>query len=345
VLQLQDVMRLGSDHVVRAAVEFRHNEVKTTPVEGGRVFYDTPSFSGMWNWTIAPGLSLTNAVRFDSLELGRSGTAPAGYPFRNSDWNRNLSQWNFNSGLVWKADDANTIRLLASRGIQLPSLANFGGVLINAPFFNTSGTPDMRAAAVMNYEIDWDHAFEAWATTLRTAAFHQRSTDVVALVGGFNPGPPPYSLTGNVGSSDAWGVELSLKGEISQHWHWGTSYRFETIKDKVIPAVQNGTGYIDFQHSTPKHQLRANLGWALDQWEADIAAYYQSATKGLIPTPTGTTLMPVQDYFNADARIGYRINDNLTVSVSGQNLLTAHQVQTSGPAIERRIFLNLSAGF
>ena len=67
--------------------------------------------------------------------------------------------------------------------------------------------------------------------------------------------------------------------------------------------------------------------------------------KGLVPTLTGTGLIPVQDYFNADARIGYRINRNLTLSVSGQNLLQSRQIQTSGPPIERRIFVNVGASF
>ena len=56
-------------------------------------------------------------------------------------------------------------------------------------------------------------------------------------------------------------------------------------------------------------------------------------------------LTPLRDYFNPDTRLGYRINDNLTVSVSGQNLLQSHQLQTSGPAVERRVFLNLSTSF
>ena len=80
VIQLQDVLALGANHVVRAAMEFRHNEVNTTPLTGGRIFYDTPSFSGMWNWTIAPSLSWTNAVRFDSLDLGRSGPCRPAIP-------------------------------------------------------------------------------------------------------------------------------------------------------------------------------------------------------------------------------------------------------------------------
>lgn len=345
VVQLQDIWRIGADHVVRAAFEFRHNEVNTTPIEGGRVFYDTPSFSGMWNWTISPALSWTNAIRLDFLNLGRSGTAPAGYPFPNAAWDRTTSEWGFNSGLVWKAGEDDTVRVLASRGIELPNLALLGSIVLQTPFFNATGNPNLNASAVVNYEADWDHQIDAIGGFLRTAFFLQKTTNVISLNGGFVPGPPFYNLPVNIGSSNAVGGEISLAGQIAQDWHWGASYRFETIKDKFIPLAQNGADFIDFQRVTPKHQVKANLGWARGNWEADVAAYYQSATQGLISTFTGSGLSPVQNYFNADARIGYRINENLTVAVSGQNLLQSRQVQTSGPAIERRIFLNLSAGF
>jgi len=345
VIQLQDVLRIGADHVVRAAFEFRHNEVNTTPIPGGRIFYNTPSFSGMWNWTISPSLSWTNAARFDSLQLGRSGSAPAGYPFANSAWNRNVSEWGFNSGLVWKASQDDTIRLLASRGIALPSLAHLGSVVFTTPFYNFSGNPNVGASAVMNYELNWDRQIGAINAFLRTALFYQRTTNIFSLAGDFFPGPSPYALTSNIGSSDALGGELSLTGQFADHWQWGASYRFETIKDKFIPAAANGTAFTDFQHVAPKHQIKANLGWARDAWEADAALYYQSATQGLFATPTGTGLIPVSGYVNGDARIGYRINRNLLLSVSGQNLLQSRQVQTSGPAIERRVFVNLAVAY
>jgi iron complex outermembrane receptor protein len=299
----------------------------------------------MWNWTISPSLSWTNAVRFDTLDLGRSGSVPAGYPFRNSDWSRNLSQWGFNSGLVWKASQDDTLRLLVSRGVELPSLALLGSIVVSTPFFNDSGNPNLNASAVMNYEADWDRQIDAIGAFLRGALFYQRTSNVISLVGGFIPGPPAYTTPGNIGNSDALGGELSLTGSFSDHWHWGASYRLETVKDKFTPNARNGTAYTDFQHVTPKQQIKANIGWARDKWEADAAFYYQSATRGLFQTLTGTDLTPVAAYFNADARIGYRINDNLTLSLSGQNLLQSHQMQTSGPAIERRGFLNLSAAF
>jgi len=344
VIQLQDVLRLGADHVVRAAFEFRHNEVNTTPFEGGRISYDTPSFSGMWNWTISPTLAWTNAVRFDSLTLGRAGTAPAGYPFPNSAWTgNNLSQWGFNSGLVWKASGDDTVRLLVSRGIALPSLANLGSFIVITPDYNSTGNPDLRASAVMNYELDWDRQIDAIGAFLRTALFHQRTTDIISLSGGFVAGPPVYYTSANIGSSNATGGEISLRGAFLSSWHWGASYRFVSVTDRFIPAARNAVAFTDFEHVTPQHQIKGNLGWALGAWEADAAVYHQSATQGLIPTPIGGGLVPVHAYFNADARIGYRINDNLTLSVSGQNLLEARQIQTSGPAIERRVFVNLAA--
>jgi len=345
VLQLQDVLRLGNDHVVRAALEFRHNEVATTPLRIGRIFYDLPSFSGMWDWTISPSLSLTNAVRFDSLAMGRSGAVPAGYPFKNSDWDRNISQWSFNSGLVWKATPDDTLRLQVSRGIQLPNLAFLGAYFVSTPLYNTSGNPNVQAAASMNYEVDWDHELGVLGASLRTALFYQQTTDLFGLEGAIFPGPPLYVTTGNVGDSTAAGGEIGLTGQFLEHWRWGASYRLETIKDKFLPIAQGGTAFVDFEHTTPKHQIKANLGWAAGPWEVDGFLYYQSATQGIFPTAIGTSLSPISPYANADARIGYRINDNLTLSIAGQNLLADAQRQTIGPPVGRRLFLNLAAGF
>jgi outer membrane receptor protein involved in Fe transport len=234
---------------------------------------------------------------------------------------------------------------LVSRGIQLPSLAHFGAYFLSTPLYNTTGNPNLNAAAVMNYELGWDRQIDAIGVSLRGALFYQDTTSLFGLVGDVFPGPPLYTLTGNIGNSEAVGGEISLTGNFLDHWNWSASYRFETIKDRFIPMVQNGIAFSDFQHVTPKHQIKANLGWTLDAWEADAALYYQSATQGLFPTPTGTGLIPISNYVNADARVGYRINRNLLLSVSGQNLLESEQVQTSGPAIERRVFVNLSVAY
>ncbi len=142
VAQLESVSKVGSSHTLRLSVEQRHNSMQTTPIGGAEVFYDVTSFAGMWEWRIAEALTLTNALRFDDLALGRSGSVPPGYSLRNSDWDRSIAATSFNSGVVWKLTDADVLRFMVGRGAQLPSLFNLGGVLIPVPpFFYVSGSP------------------------------------------------------------------------------------------------------------------------------------------------------------------------------------------------------------
>jgi iron complex outermembrane receptor protein len=346
VVQLQDVLRIGESHIVRAALEYRHNEVNTAPFTGAAISYEVVSASAMWNWAISPTLAWTNAVRLDHLTLERTGALPAGYPFRNSDWDRALPEWSFNSGLVWKATAEDTVRLMASRGVQLPSLGNFGGFVAATPFFNSSGAPNVNAAVVMNYELGWDRRIEPLQAALRTALFWQKTTSIIGLVGGFIPGPPFYSVGGNIGNSDAIGGEISLTGRIAEDWHWDLGYRLETVKDKFTPLARAGFAFSDYQHTTPRHQVKAGLGWRSGNWEIDTALYYQSRTDGLFPLPAGATgLMPVGAYANMDARIGYRVNKAVTLALSGDNLLAARQQQHAAPAVERRVLLKMMVQF
>ena len=80
VAQFQDLFKLGTDHTFRASLEYRHNTVGTTPFLGGNIFYDDYAASGMWDWAIAPALSLTSALRWENLHLGRTGRCPPAIP-------------------------------------------------------------------------------------------------------------------------------------------------------------------------------------------------------------------------------------------------------------------------
>src|SRR5690606_4122530 len=96
VAQLQHIFKPGNDHTVRVSGEYRNSSVNTTPVEGGEVEYDVLAGGVMWNWQLAPDWALTSAARYDSLDLGRSGTFPAGLALSNSEWDRNIGEASFN---------------------------------------------------------------------------------------------------------------------------------------------------------------------------------------------------------------------------------------------------------
>lgn len=346
VVQLQDVFGVGTSHSLRLSAEYRHSAVNTAPITGGRIFYDVMTGGGNWTWKISPAVSLSNAVRFDSLRLGRSGFVPAGFPFSNADWNRTLDNFSFNSGVVWKVNDTDRLRFTVARGSQLPGLSLLGGVLANTPSINYSGFPFLQPTHVTNDEVGWDHALPALNTVLKISAFHIENQGLLSPFGGFTAAAGvAYVGPSNVGDSSANGVEIGFRASFRQYWRWGALYRFEHIVDHFTLGAQQGTRFVDFQHVTPQHMVTANAGWSKARWDIDGYFRYQSATRGLQPAPSGlvSVLVPVNAYVSVDARLAFRLARRVSLSLSGQNLLHATQQQTSGPDVERRVIVTLSA--
>ncbi len=350
VLQLRDIFKIGSNHTFRLSAEYRHNDMASTPLGGGHVFYDVFSGGAMWSWAIEQTLSLTNALRVDHLSLGRSGLIPPGYGLTNADWNNiSLTEISFNSGLVWQQDGYDTFRLTASRGVQLPNLLDLGGLLIPTPPSGyASGIPTLKPTAVMNYELAWDRRLPTWNVRMRMRLFHQTSRGISANVGGDNFPLGLVSTPVNIGNSRATGFELMFDGTFAEDWRWGLSYTPEVVSDHFAPGWNAATVLVDYQRTNPVHVVKANLGWAQGPWELDGYLRFQSRTNSIQGQsaffPAGT-LVRIPDYVTLDARAAYNITDNFTIALSGQNLLQSPQKQTSAPDVERRVYVTATASF
>ena len=346
VAQAEDVFGLGADHDLRLAVEYRHNISTTSPYLGGKVFYDVVTASGIWHWRIAPTVSLTNALRFDHLSLGRSGVTPAGYPLTNANWGRSTNELSFNSGLVWQIDVPDTLRLIVSRGVELPSLAKSGALLISTPYLQLTGIPTLQPTTVTNFELAWDHNLASLAAQLRASFFHQHSENLTSTGGGMISVPGGVYLTpSSVGDSDADGLEISVHGLMGRDWRWSLSYRAELVHDNFNSFSAAGGNFIDYEHTTPKHMAKANIGWTHGKWEADAYLGFQSDVMGLRATEAGTTLVPVGAYVTVDGRVAYQLTDWATLAISGQNLLQSPQRQTGAADIERQVMATLNVHY
>ncbi|MGB8536097.1 MAG: TonB-dependent receptor [Acidobacteriaceae bacterium] len=338
VAELQDIFRLGAHHTLRAAAEDRYTSEKTSPTTGADVHDRIFALSGTWEWVITPTVSLTNALRVDRLSLGRKGYIPPGYPFTNADWNRTITEPSYNTGLVWKPSDMNSFRFTSSRGAELPSLVDSGALVLTSPAYNTTGSPFLKPTIVTNYEIGWDHTIPGPRMLFRGAVFFQKSQDLRAVTGDYISSPDgPYQLPSNVGNSNAIGAELGVRFADPKGFRWSVHYRPELIGDHFVPSAQNAAAFTDYQHTTPVHLLKANLGWANNKWELDGYLHYQSATHGIQLAVTTGSLIPVASFASVDARVGYKFTNRLTWSAAGQNLSQASQRQTAGPAVERRV--------
>ena len=108
----------------------------------------------------------------------------------------------------------------------------------------------------------------------------------------------------------------------------------EVIEDHFARPYPLALTIVDYQHTNPVHVVNANLGWSRGPWEMDGYLRYESRFSGMqggnLFDPVGS-LVRIPDYVSVDARIAYRITDNLTLAISGQNLLQSPQKQTSAP--------------
>jgi outer membrane receptor for ferrienterochelin and colicins len=346
VAQAEDVFKLGASNTFRAAVEYRRESTNTSPITGADVFYSVISGSGMWSWQLSPALALTNALRLDQLALGRDGYTPPDYPFANSDWDRNLHQPSYNSGLVWKLGDNDTVRLMAARGSLLPNLVELGSLLAHEPGLGISGTPTLAPTVVDNYEIDWDRELPQLHARLRTALFYTFTDDMTAVTGAVLPGPTGVYVTPqNIGDSHALGTTFTLTGKLPEHWRWGANLRLERLRDSFSSAAATNADLADPRYASPDVLANLNLGWSAGRWESDVYALYQSRTVGLSSNGfTAATRVTVPAFCSVDARVAWQLNKHLGLALSGQNLLHARQLQTSGEPVQRRWLATITAG-
>jgi outer membrane receptor for ferrienterochelin and colicins len=341
VIQAEDAFSVTPNHTIRLAAEYRHNEVGPRDGSDGWVAFDAGSASAMWNWQIFPDLSWTSALRFDSVsydsKLAKSSTRQtsiAGAPLQ-------IDQWSFNAGLVWNATASDTLRLIASRGVQLPNLvqvwdAAAGQAEVSDP------TLRLRPSSVTNVEVLWNRHFTAINARMQVGVFHQETTDVISTGSGTVDVPgSPGMAPANVGSSQATGLEIGWNGQLFATWTWSVSYRFELINDNYVKGTGR-TDLVNYEDTTPQHVAKAGLGWTSGPWEANAYMHFQSESAGLRRFGPGRLLVPIQPFTSIDARLAYRLTDQFLLAISGQDLFNAQQQQTSGPNVERQFFVTLA---
>lgn len=343
VMTAEDVFSPAPDHTLRLAVAYRHNDVAPTDRRFGWISFDAGSASAMWNWQILPDLALTNALRYDGVSytsrLSRAGPAvpPSdGPPFR-------VDEWSFNSGLVWKTGPHDTLRLIASRGVQLPNLVQVWDSAAAQPPPGPMAPPlPLRPTKVINFEALWNHGFTALDARLQIAAFHQETRDVISIGSGtFDAPGSPGMAPINVGSSAANGLEISLDGTLATGFTWSLGYRLEVIDDDYVKGIVR-TDLVNYEDTTPQHVLKAGLGYTTGRWQIDGHLLFQSNVMGLRRIASRRLMVPIAPYATIEARLAYRLTDRFTVALSGQNLVNAQQQQTSGPDVERQLFVTLS---
>jgi outer membrane receptor for ferrienterochelin and colicins len=355
VVQASDLVKFGADHTVRLGLEYRNNSATSPGFLQGTIGYDVYAASLMWNWQITPDLSLTNALRVDDLYLRYSGTPAAGSGFTVGDYNHaGFAVPSFNSGVVFNLTQQDTFRLMVARGVQLPSLVDFG---LQIPFgalgpVVIAGNPNVHPSIANSIEVDYDRALPVIDSNLRAALFAQRNQDLISQPFAVSPviGPSglPVLLASNVGNSNAAGAEIGIKGHSASGFRWNMSYAFVATTDNT--SLNRGfvaTSAVDYARSVPRNVVIAEIGYTRDRLEIDLLGRWQSSYRDFQTSPVPFLLQPVEvsNYLALNARIGYRLTDNFTAAVTAQQFNTSRLLRTGGPPVERRVLAGLTAHF
>jgi iron complex outermembrane receptor protein len=355
VAKVQDLLKVDPRDTIRIAMEYRHNEMNSDPIDTGSVFYDVYSPSVMITSTITSKLSATVAARYDQLKLGFDGSFPSYVQLTTSEYNRTIGAFSANAGVVYAATDDDTFRLSYARGVQSPTLAELGGfhAAIQEPYFaiDITGNPSIEPSIVTNYEADWDRAFPAVAAKAYLRLYYQTTTAVKGIPSelGLNLYPTatqePLIWFQNVGNSDMTGLEASASGTLSKGWRWNANYTYTNVQNQPQAGVSLLGHFADYADTTPKNMANLGLGWTGAKWTVDGWLHYTSAYQDYPISYALPSLAKVGDCANLDGRVAYALTQRLTFAVSGQQLNSARIVETVGLPVERRIFASLSANW
>ncbi|WP_306016063.1 TonB-dependent siderophore receptor [Oceanicaulis sp. MMSF_3324] len=342
VFQLQNLFTVGTKNTFRLSGEYRNNTLASSPdPRNGDTQYDVFSVSAMWDRAITPNLRSTAAVRLDNLELERTGEVDDIYWFTAEDFDRTITEVSYNVGLVWNAGERGLFRANASRGVQTPSLSEFGLTQLTGdpdnPSILDAGNPLLEPTIVQNYELGWDRALGSLAD-MRLGVFYQSSEDLKTFLSyhaTLLPPEAPFASTRfeNVGESSAWGMELELQGDAPFDLQWGLNYTYQSVNDDLVGITierDYGEGlqtqrnrYTGFEESTPNHKVNARLHWERDDLRLGVFANYVDEVtypdRYVIVNGTAPD-SDISAYLALSFRADYQVNEDVNLSIVGRNV-------------------------
>ncbi len=305
VVSANDLFKASNDVTIRLATEYRNN-INTadgiTPKDGAEVV----SGSAMVDWTILPQLSWTNSGRIDAFAL------------RNTPFDRNMTVYSWNSGLVWRASPTDTVRLLAGRSIQTPSL-----ILLSL-------YPGLDPSGMESVELGWDHDFSDISSKLHISVYRQWYDKVLGLMS-------------NRGNTSASGAEVIFKGANQSGWSWTASLNARSVNDALTPSAGPYDISLDYAATTPKYVATFGVGKTWGAFEFNLLGKWQSHSKTWEPYAFMPGFVDLPDFLTMTARVGWKISDHFTLAVTAAQFNKQTIYEQSGVPDKSRYMITLTS--
>ncbi|WP_296818045.1 TonB-dependent receptor [Brevundimonas sp.] len=314
-LHIQHARLLGGRHqlVFGGGYRWISSELVTNPIFGSFIVPEEET------------IQLTNLFLQDQFAVTDQLTLTLGVKFEDNSFSG--QEWLPSARLAWTPRQGGLLWAAASRATRTPNRIERG---LYAPGFLEPR--DFQSELLTAYEIGYRAAPRPNLSFSVTAFYH--AYDQLRTVSTTPVTVLPLYFTNN-GAGETWGVEAWGAWQVNPRWR--LSLGVQTLdKDISAPPGTDITGVIS-QGQDPDYQVllrsQADLTDRL-QFDASLRAVGE--------------LITIEEYVDLDLRLGWEVNDQVELSISGRDLLTDERVETADArrrAFGRSVFATVTARF
>lgn len=242
--------------------------------------------------------------------------------------------------LTWTPSDRHMFWASVSRALRTPSRNDTNLVVNTGSFVDQSGTLHvMRFLGNPNFR---DEILDAKEAGYRTLLSRKLSLDVAAYSNDYDhlqttepsssfleASPPPAHIVDTVTfenfmNGETHGVEIAANLKASARWSVSAGYALELLHLHTIAASTDTTTPAFVEHGAPRHSaqlrsrfdIRRNVFWDTSVYFTDRLSHQGPSTVDVIP-----------GYTRLDTGITYRIEERLSITGAGQNLLKTQHTE------------------
>lgn len=234
-----------------------------------------------------------------------------------------------NARLAWRRSADSLLWAAASRAVRIPSrLDRELFAPAQPPFFALAGGPNFDSEVARVYELGY-RARPVAAASYSITLFHHAFDRLRSL----EPTPAGPQLENRIGGHTT-GVEAWGKLQVNEWWRLNGGFTLQ--RERLRPLAGSAAiGGVSTLGNDPDLTWLIGSSFDLGAWELDFTLRHV----GSLPAPV------VPAYTVVDARLGWRVDRELELSLTAQNLLDNRHaewgVAPGRPQYGRAVFLKL----
>jgi len=222
------------------------------------------------------------------------------------------TEWIPQGGIVIRPMDDGELKAMVSKGFRNPTMREM--------YLYPPSNTDLKPERLMNYELSWRHRLGAFNYGVNLFYLKGDNMIVTMPVDG-----KPRNV--NTGKIENYGAELEAAYRINEHWNLTTTHSLLHMKNPVI-ASPKYKGYLGANYSCQRLSIVAGLQY--------INGLY---------TAVGDAEQK-ENFLLLNATVSYRLLNNLSLWVRGENLLAqSYEINLGYPMPRATLMAGLQVSF